>query len=240
MSKTTNIFRPSDVATFAVPVNVFYRLLADPDVKVSTTLLYAYILSKAVSPTVRIYTGDALNDTGLSRPVFIEARNALIAARLIKAVESMKQGVWQYEILSEHGGKLPTYEDFIVFRDLAPELIEAYYSDRLGVSKAAGKKSDGDLLFHCPFHTETGGNPKARLTVTVDGGQYHGRFICGKSRCARRGGMIEFEQAMAKRHGNELAKSQASQLVRSFMVTRLRPEEGERQNQTEPAEKPTL
>jgi hypothetical protein len=143
-----------------VPAAVFNRLLTDPKVKMSTTILYAYILSKADSPMVRIYTGDALNDTGLSRPVFIEARETLVAAKLIKAKETTKQGVWEYEIRSEHGGKLATFEDFIVFRDLAAEQIEAYYASRLGVKKAPGQKSDNNLLFYCPFHSEKGSDPK--------------------------------------------------------------------------------
>jgi hypothetical protein len=239
MAKTTNIFRPSDVDTFAVPVAVFNRLLNNPDVKISAAVVYAYILSVAASPTVRIYTGDALNDTGLSRPVFIEARETLIAAKLINAVETTKQGVWQYELLSENGGKLPTYEDFIVFRDLAPEHIEAYYSDRLGVSSAPEKLQDESLRFVCPFHTEQDG--KNRLTVTIDRGEgLHGRFICGKNRCGRHGGLIEFEQAMAKRRGNELTKSQAAQFVRSFMVTRLRPEEDTQLNTIVVGEIPAL
>ena len=82
MSRTANIFRPSDLDTFALPLSVFNRLLADPGMKVSTVLVYCYILSRATAPTVRIYIGDALADTGLSRPVFIEARETLIAAEL--------------------------------------------------------------------------------------------------------------------------------------------------------------
>lgn len=225
VSKTSNIFRPSEVDTFAVPTAVFNRLLADHDMKISAVILYAYILSKAESPTVRIYTGDALNDTGLSRPVFAEARETLVTSKLIMAEETSKQGVWQYEIRSEKGGKLATYEDFVVFRDLPCKYIEAFYANRLGVKKAPGKQSDDRLLFHCPFHTSAASKPT--LTVTVDNGQYHGRYICGKKHCGKRGGLIEFEQAMSEKSGEHLTKTQASHSVRSFMVDRLRPDEAE-------------
>lgn len=188
--------------------------------KVSTVLVYCYILSRATAPTVRIYIGDALADTGLSRPVFIEARETLIAAKLVSAEETSKQGVWQYEILSESGGKLPTYEDFVVFRDQPDEVIKAYYCDRLGVRRAPEVLGDGNIRFACPFHIERDG--KHSLTVKLKRGDgLHGRFICGKNRCERRGGLIEFEQAWASKKDRHLTKSQASQAVRSFIVSRF-------------------
>ena len=238
MSKTTNIFRPSEVDSFAVPHGVFNRLLTDPEVKVTTVIVYAYLLSKASSPTVRIYIGDALNDTGLSRPVFIEARVALVAMNLVKAEETSKQGVWNFEILSERGGKLPTYEDFVVFRDQPVEIITAYYCDRLGVRHPPEVLHNGNLRFACPFHVERAG--KHSLTVTLDRNNgLHGRFICGKDRCGRRGGMIEFEQAHAVKQDRHLTKSQASQAVRSFIVSKTM-HQNDHEDATKSTKIPTL
>lgn len=228
MSKTVNIFRPSDANTFAMPAKIIERILTDPEMKHTTAIAYLYIVSQAKAPIVRIHTGDMLNDTGLSRPVFIEAREALLDARLIKAEETSKQGVWKYEILSEHGGKLPTHDDYIVFKELGRELIEAYYSDRLGVNGVAGRPKDGRVLFRCPFHKGMNVKPKPTLTVTVDGGEHHGRFFCGYKKCQRNGGLIQFEQWYSeKKTGTSLDPKQAAQSVRAFMVERMQPAEEE-------------
>ena len=220
MNRTTHsIFTPTELTTFAVPTEIFDKLLLS-DTGASAVLVYLYILRRAESggPIVRIHTGDALNDIGISRPVFYEARNALAKAKLIRARETDKQGVWHYEIRDGNGRKLPTFDDYVVFADLTSAQLEAYYADRLGINRAPGQDTSGNPLFACPFHSSHNNRPTLR--VTVDNAKHHGRYICGDSRkCGKRGGLVDFEMAIASQKGRNISKREAASAVRAFMLS---------------------
>jgi len=221
MAKKTNIFAAGNISTAALPLPMFDRLLATDGVKPSTVLLYVYLVRRATGPTFRLHMGTILAETGFSRPTYREAREQLRTLNLIRCWELPgTQGWWEFELLTNHGTTLPTYEDYVHFSDLPADEIEAYYADRLGVSEASGQDADGSLLFDCPFgHT----GKKPTLKVTIDGGDHHGRFICNNRRCGRHGGMIGFEQMIARQAGRDLSNTQAGQAVRGFFVGRRRP-----------------
>jgi hypothetical protein len=227
MSRSHSIFAPSELDTFNVPIDIFDNLLASSDAGANSVLVYLYILRRALSdgPVVRFHTGEALADIGISRPVFYDSRDALIAAKLVRAKETSKQGVWEYEVRDPKGKKLPTYEDHVVFAELTAAELESYYSDRLGVKHAPAQDTGGNPLFVCPFHADTRSKPTLR--VTVDGDAHHGRFICGSRRCGKRGGLIDFEVEMARKQRRELTKSQAARAVRAFMVSNRSDEESQ-------------
>lgn len=219
MRSSHSIFIPTDLDTFDVPVEIFDTLLASPKAGANAVLVYLYILRRAMSdgPLVRFHTGEALNDIGISRPVFYESRDALVAVKLIRAKETEKQGVWQYEIRDGNGRKLPTFDDYVVFADLTAAQLETYYADRLRVARAPGQDASGNPLFTCPFHSSTRNRPSLR--ITVDGGKHHGRYICGESRrCGKRGGLVDFEIAMASQQGRSISRREAANAVRAFMM----------------------
>jgi hypothetical protein len=218
MSKHLNIFRAGAESTFAISLPILRKLLLNPETRTSTVALYVYLVSKADGPQFRVHVGTILADTGLSRQTYLTSRDELRTQDFIRFAETQKQGVWNFELLSDTGGKLATFEDYIRFSELPNETIEAYYAHRLQ-AKSIGQQ-DGSFLFPCPFHSQARSKPTLR--VTADGGEHHGRFICNAKRCGRHGGLVALEQAMAERQGQSISKTEAAQAVRSFAVSRQR------------------
>jgi hypothetical protein len=219
-----NVFKAGAESTFAVAQSTFRKLLESPKTKPTAVLLYAYLLSKANGPLFRVHIGELQYETGLSRPTYIHARDTLVKLNLISCKETARQGVWLFEVLGEKGCKLPTYEDYIKFDEVSAADIEAYYSDRLGVSSAPNTDATGNLKFVCPFHSSFSLRALTLHVTLSPGDGLHGRWICGSKRCKRRGGLIEFEQAMAAKNGLGLTKREAAQKVRSFFVMRIEDE----------------
>jgi hypothetical protein len=227
ITSSRNIFKADGGITGSFSVPIILKLQTSPDSKLSTLALYMGLLTRATGPLFRVPTGELLEQTGLSRPVLIAARNQLSNPKglnLIRCAETTKQGVWEYELLNEKGGKLATFADFVVFRDQPAEFIKAYYCDRLGVTDCL-EDSEGNLLFVCPFHSSTKDKPTLKVTI-AHGEDFHGRFICGnRRRCRKNGGLIAFESAMAEKRGEVLTQTQAAQLVRTFIVGMMQVDE---------------
>lgn len=219
--KNINVFRTKGDDTFAVSTIVLDKLFKTPGVKPSAVTLYIFLLRCADQPIVRLHNPTVAYETSLSRETVATARQWLVDQSLITATdEHTSKGFWTYELLSETGGKLPTPEDWIVFKDLTDRQIEQYYANRLGLKQAPSGDGIGKLKFPCPFHVEV--SSKHRLSVTIKrGSDAHGMFVCGAKHCAKRGGLITFEQHIGKKHGRELSKQDASSSLRGFFTSTM-------------------
>jgi len=219
IGKSTNVFGADGGVTGGFSVFILQRLLARS--KSTTQTLYMCLLTRATGPTFLAHTGELLEETGLSRQTFLNARDELLNPKglnLIRCTETTKQGVWRYELLNERGGKLATYGEWVVFNELPTESIKAYYCYRLDVA-TCDEDTQGNLRFNCPFHSMTKSKPTLQVTIAPGDG-LHGRFICGDGkRCGRRGGLIDFELAMAAKSGEQLTDKQAGHQVRVFMAS---------------------
>jgi hypothetical protein len=215
-----NIFSALGDDTFGVSQSIASTLLESGEVSHTAVRLYFYLLSAASSPVVRLHTAKVLKGAGLSRESWATAREQQRQRKLIHAKETEAKGIWRYELLNATGGKLPTYDGHVKFDELSPEQIEAYYCDRLGVSKAGGQSVSGHLKFECPFHSGT--PSKLTFTAVLDqGSTKNGVFSCSARHCRKHGGLIKFEQAISATKGLELSDKQAGQAVRMFMISRV-------------------
>jgi len=216
-----NIFAAGTDATFGLSLPIFEKLLAaDVKGRPSVIQLYVYFVSKATAPSVRLHTGDILHETRMSRPTFLQARDTLCSLKLIRARETNRQGFWEYEFRTKSGHALPTFDGFVDFKKVPADEIEAFYADRMGFKMAQGEAPGGNLLFDCPFHVAATPKKQRTLTVTIDGGEYHGHFICNNSKCKRHGGFIHFEKMLAEQQGKDITWDEAKRSVVSFLSSR--------------------
>lgn len=216
MARNQNIFKAGGEATFAVPQSAFDRLLLSEGVQHSAVVLYAYLLRHASGPVSRLHVGQIQEMTGMSRQTYLTARNQLRdEMRLIACRETARRGFWEFEFLND-GRKLATYGSYVKFSDLTPTQIEAFYANRLDISRAPGQDASGDLHFVCPFHVSMKAKPTMR--VTASGGDHQGRFICGNRRCGKRGGLLDFEQRLAAINGMTMSRQEAIARVTAFFT----------------------
>jgi hypothetical protein len=209
--KNQNVFAAGGYSTFAVPVELFQRLLSEEDVQDSVVVLYVFLLSRATAPKFRLHVGEILAATGLSRGTLVKARKYLTNRRYIRCSEvKERNGWWVWEICGDDG-TLPTYEGYVSYADLTDSEIEKYYRNRL--NDLPERDAAGDLKFSCPFCVHSPNKRPLRVSIS---GRYRGRFICGSKPCGRRGGFIDLEKWRAKRHGQELTDKRAVDLVSAF------------------------
>lgn len=192
-------------------------LSADVAGRANVFLLYVYLVSKASAPSFRLHTGDALLETGLSRQTFANARDSLCGLKLLRARETKKLGVWEYELLTTSGHPLPTFDGFVDFRKIPADDVEAFYAERLGLQMAQDRAPNAvNLLFDCPFHVAATPKKQQTMVVTIDGGEYHGHFTCNNTKCKRHGGFIHFEKLLAEQQGRDITFDEARRSVVSF------------------------
>jgi hypothetical protein len=210
----TNVYRASGLDTVAISLGVIDRLYSK-GASAKAIKLFLFLMKRAESSTFYIHTSELVSGTNMSRPTLQEAREELVSIGILRCRETWRQGMWEWELLGDNGGKLAVPDTWVVFKEQPSEAIEAFYADRLGVSKAAAKNAGGALLFECPFHEHPEG--KYPLQVTIDG-EFHGMFFCSDSRrCGKHGGLIKFEQMLfKKRHRRRLTDRIAGDRVRAF------------------------
>jgi len=216
--RSQNVFKAGGDPTFAVPQSIFDRLLTSPEVEHSTVIIYLFLLRRAPGPLYRLHVGDILESTGVSRGTYLKARDQLQdELRLFRFKDTRRKGVWEIELLGEDGCLLPTFDgQYLRFSETTPAEIEAYYCDRLQVPGAGGRHASDDLFFDCPFHVQMKRKPAMKVTI---GGEFHGRYFCTSRRCAKNGGLIEFEQLIAERTKQPaLSRSDAARAVRNFII----------------------
>ncbi len=227
MATHINIFRAGEYSTFAIARETFNKLLYAPKIKPSTVVLYLYLLREAKHPLLRLHTPTITEQTGLDRKTVRRAVQDLIDLKLllIDPNEESAKGFVLYELLNETGGKIPLSENWVEFKELTDQQVEAFYADRLGVLKAPGYKEGRDvLLFKCPFCAHSPNKHPFQVTLNK-GGDYHGHFLCGSKNCGKKGGMIHFQVLLEGKRGNMMSGPQAGRLVRAFLTSQIKGED---------------
>lgn len=207
----SNIFRHTALAYYQLPEAAMESgVLAE--LSLSALRLYLYLLYRAQKTSntmVKLTASDAMK-VGLSLRSVQSAREELIECKLIAATQGRRG--YTYELLDPVSGR--TLEIIEDLSKVAPEVVGEYFMEHLAGHDP--QETGQGLHAWCPFHPKTSERAHP-LHVTFDRG---GAFKCNRdwhlpkedkdiNPSCKRGGIVDFEIAMAEKSGLTLSKNQA-------------------------------
>jgi hypothetical protein len=204
----SNVFRYTPTTYFQTPEvviesGVWARLI--PSARSLYTLIL-YLAQRNSRPVVSVTASDAAK-VGLSVNSVKAARECLVRHKLIAATRTSDG--YSYEILdASTGNGLEPIEDLskvdeVVVREYFLHKLSGYDPDEL----------HHGLRLRCPFHPSTKQRQKPFHVTFLDGGG----FKCHD--CDHKGGIIDFEIAMASKGGEHLSRNKAFGQVRQALLS---------------------
>lgn len=200
----SNIFQFTTATYFQIPESViesgkWARLT--PSAKDLYTLLLYYAQKHTV--TTIMLTAKDMTLVGMGRNSLTGAVASLEAAQLVIA-ERGSRG-YTFELRDPVTGEaLEKIEDIA---KVSPEIVEQYWLDHLG-DRSHTEYADG-LAVNCIFHDEKKDRDRNLSITFSNGGAYH----C--HRCGGKGGILDFEIALAAKDGEKISRNQAYSRVRA-------------------------
>jgi hypothetical protein len=175
----------------------------------SARALYALLCFKAQrlsSATARVTATDAAL-VGVAVNMVKSAREDLVEHKLVRATRG-REG-YLYELLDPLSGE--ALEQIQDLHAVDPEIVEEYFVDQLA-SFDAIESSYHHITSHCPFCEH-----KMRLMPFHVSCANGGGFTCHK--CGVNGGVIDFEQLLAEKSGEELDRNRAYARARAGLLS---------------------
>lgn len=208
----SNIYRNSEEKYFQLSKHVVEAGILKQWSQASQTL-YTYLLYVAQersSPTVALDTVDVIKNTGLSKYKRKIAREELFALKLVRSSE-IQSGTWLYEISVKRN-----YQD-VDFNTLTREELEPWFLARLDDPVYGHQQDDNGLRVKCPF-CQRGKRKEFPLSIKLVEDHVTGLGAWHCFMCLRSGKLVELEQQLARRKGEQIDINEAHDRVAKSLL----------------------